>query len=120
MVSNGLVETGVVRTRGAGNGRRSLALLGVALGLWAVCFWLMGDDGGADGGGSVVRVLLPVAVLVSTVALVWVTGEAHLRWSPARGPSRALVGWVLAVACLAVCLVVAFWGLLIWLYAVGA
>lgn len=56
-------------------------------------------------GGAVQRVaygVMALCILLSLPALVWVAGEAHLRWSPRSGPARALVGWTIAAGCIAV------------------
>ncbi len=45
--------------------------------------------------------IIALVVVLTPVALVWVAGEAHLRWSPRGRVARGATGWSLALVCLA-------------------
>lgn len=52
-------------------------------------------------------VAVSLSIVLSPLALIWVVGEVHLRFSPRAPLPRAVVGWTLALACLGLCLALA-------------
>ncbi|WP_404386156.1 hypothetical protein LL946_06965 [Knoellia locipacati] len=44
--------------------------------------------------------IFALVIVLTPVALVWVAGEAHLRWSPRDRVARGAAGWSLALVCL--------------------
>ncbi|WP_353951782.1 hypothetical protein V6K52_19500 [Knoellia sp. S7-12] len=54
--------------------------------------------------------VVALGLLLAPVALFWILGEAHLRWSPRGRLGRALVGWSL---------VAVFVGVIVWCFPVG-
>ena len=96
--------------RRRGNLRWALLFAGVVLALWFVGLPVLDSLGADERQNRPFFALAAVTVLLTPVALVWVVGEAHLRWSPRDRVARGVVGWVLALACL---------GLLVWLAPVG-
>ncbi|WP_156996625.1 hypothetical protein [Knoellia aerolata] len=89
-----------------GNLRWALLLAGAVLALWFVGLPVLGGVVRDDRPDRAMFALAAVTILLAPVALVWVVGEAHLRWSPRARGARGVVGWTLALACL---------GLLLWL-----
>ena len=89
------------------NLRWALLLAGSVLTLWFVVLPVLGGTGRDDRTETVVFALAAATILLAPVALIWVVGEAHLRWSPRGRVARGVVGWSLALACLALLLYLA-------------
>ena len=96
--------------RRRGNLRWALLLTAVVLALWFVGLPVLDALGRDERENRPLHALVVVTLLLTPVTLVWVVGEAHLRWSPSGRVARGVVGWALAFACL---------GLLVWLAPVG-
>ena len=90
--------------RHRGNLRWALLLAGVVLGLWFVGLPLLAGLGPDDRPTKPLFAVATVTILLAPIALIWVVGEAHLRWSPRGRVARGIVGWTLALACLGVLL----------------
>ena len=97
-------------TRGSarrGNLRWALVLAGAVLGLWFVGLPVLDGLGPHDRPNKPLYALAAVAIVLAPIALIWVVGEAHLRFSPRGRVARGVVGWVLALACLGLLLYLA-------------
>lgn len=59
--------------------------------------------------------VIALSILLAPVALVWVVGEAHGRWSPRRPLARGLVGgtlWIAVLSLILACAPFALYGLI--------
>ena len=83
----------VAGTRKRGNLRWAALFVVADIGLAAGAASLI-DKVGATG-TRVAYGFVALAVALAPVALLWIVGEAHLRWSPRGRVARGLVGWTL-------------------------
>ncbi|MFW5473305.1 hypothetical protein ACOCJ5_08355 [Knoellia sp. CPCC 206450] len=89
--------------RRRGNLRWALLFAAVVLAQWFVGLPLLEALGRQDDRVDRTFYVLAALAIVSTpFALVWLVAEAHLRFSPRGRVARGVVGWSLALTCLAV------------------
>ena len=88
--------------RRRGNLRWALLFAGLDVAVAYLAGWL--TDRVGDTGARVAWGAVALSVAVAPLALIWLLGELHLRWSPRGRLARGLVGWALAAACLALLL----------------
>lgn len=88
--------------RRRGNLPWALLFAGMVLGLWFVGLPILESLGReADWVDRTFFAVAAHAIVMSPVALVWLVGEAHLRFSPRGRMARGVVGWSLVLLCLA-------------------
>jgi hypothetical protein len=95
------------RSGRSGNLRWAGLLAGVVLALWFVGLPVLDGLGRDDRPNRPLYAVAAIAIVLAPIALIWVVGEAHLRFSPRGRVARTVVGWALALACLALLLYLA-------------
>lgn len=79
----------------------------VVLGLFIIGVPVAEAVFGNQGTNKPAYALTALSLLLAPFALVWLVGELHLAFSPRERVARGVVGWLLALACLAVLVVAA-------------
>lgn len=104
--------------RDRGNLRWALLSAALVVGLFVTAA-TVSDNVGATG-ERIAYGVLAFTVLLAPVALVWLVGELHLRWSPRGRLARAVVGWTLTALCLTLLVACAPFALYILILSLGS
>jgi len=108
----------VAGTRNRGNLRWAALFAVTVLAVAYAAGWLTNRVDGA--GERIAWGVVALTFALAPIALIWLVGEVHLRWSPRDGVPRGVVGWSLAVLCLGLILFCAPYALYIFIFSLGS